>query len=183
MEPQVHYVTPKQLTESAALATTAAPALTATTDTDQPFVWPCAADRRPLLLVFIKSDCPCSVQLEPVFHRLERAYSDVVHFAGVMDADVATARRFSEANASPYPILADAERKIIRRFRAESGAYVALLELREQAGVVNTLWPGCSTELFAEMGRRIAAVAGVAERSLDLAGLSSAPITGCPYSP
>ena len=192
-EPEVHYVTPRQLTDSAALATTAVPALTATTDRDQFFTWPRPDDRRPLLLVFIKKGCPCSVELEPFFHRLERSYADVVCVAGVIDADVRSARHYAEANATPYPILADPERQIIQRFRAENGAYVALLvphgALLEvvvtgtpDGSVVDSLWPGVSAELFTQMGQRIAAVARVTERPLDVSGLPSAPITGCPFA-
>jgi hypothetical protein len=189
----VHYVTPRQLTDSAALATTAVSALTATTDRDQFFTWPVPDDRRPLLLVFIKNGCPCSVELEPFFHRLERAYADIVRFAGVIDGDVRTARRYAEANATPYPILADPERQLIHRFQAENGAYVALLVLAgtpvgkgdtsAQDGLtIDSLWPGCSAEMFTQMGRRIAAAAGVEERPLDTSGLPSAPVTGCPFA-
>ncbi len=194
-EPEVHYVTPRQLTASAALATTAIPLLTATTDREQSFTWPSPDDRRPLLLVFIKSGCPCNVELEPFFHRLERSYAGVVRFAGVIDADARTGRRYAEANATPYPILADPQRRIIQRFRAENGAYVALLAHRPEGTlpaapltqdgpvIIDSLWPGCSAELFTQMGRRIAAVAGIAERPLDVSGLPGAAVTGCPFTP
>jgi hypothetical protein len=181
----VHYVTPRQLTDSAAVATTAVPFFTATTDRDQSFTWPLPHDRRPLLLVFIKEGCPCNVELEPFFHRLERSYADVVRIAGVIDADVRTARHYAEANATPYPILADPQRQIIHRLRAENGAYVALLALPGigvPAGpTIDSLWPGCSGEMFIQMSRRIAATAGVAERPLDVSGLPSAAVTGCPF--
>jgi peroxiredoxin len=187
-EPQVHYVTPRQLTSTAALAATTVSVLTATTDSDQRFTWPAPDDRRPLLLVFIKKGCPCSVEMEPFFHRLAHAYGDVVHFAGVIDADVNTAQRYAEASATPYPILADEAQQIIHRFQAENGAYVALVALHETPGAqgapaINSIWPGCSAEMFIQIGRRIAAAAGVAERPLDASGLPSAPVTGCPFAP
>jgi hypothetical protein len=182
-EAEVHYVTPRQLTSSGALAATALPILTATTDRDERFTWPRPEERRPLLLVFIKAGCPCSVELEPFFHRLQRAYADVAVFVGVIDADVATARRYAEANATPYAILADAQRQLIQRLHAENGAYVALLTAAPNEATVDSLWPGCSGELVTQMGRRLAALAGVAERPLDVSGLPSAPITGCPFVP
>ncbi|HEV3436469.1 MAG TPA: hypothetical protein VG122_03860 [Gemmata sp.] len=193
-EPEVHYVTPQQLTDSASLSATVVPALTATTDKDQVFTWPLPQDSRPLLLVFIKEGCPCSVELEPYFHRLQRTYKDVVRFAGVIDADVLTAQRYARTNATPYPILADRERRIIHRFRAENGAYVALVALpgstiagtstsAQDEPLIDSLWPGCSAELFTQMGHRLAAASGVMERPLDVSGLPSAPITGCPFAP
>jgi len=175
-----HYVTPQQLTATAALAATSVPPLKAITHRDQPFTWPRPDDGRLLVLVFIKEGCPCNVELEPFFHRLERAYSDVAHFAGVIDADVPKARHYAEANNTPYPVLADPERQIIKRFHAENGAYVALVT---PAGTIATLWPGCSAEMFAQMGRGIARAAGVAARPLNVSGLPDALITGCPFAP
>jgi len=160
-----HYVTPGQLTATAALSRTSIPPLKATTHQKAAFSWPdmeggIAAESlsrrpaRPLVLVFIKTGCPCNVEFEPFFHRLERTYGDAVCFAGVIDAEVPTARRYAEANEVPYPILADPTLEIIRRFRAENGAYVAIVT---PPGTIDSLWPGCSTEMFAQLGRRIAA--------------------------
>ena len=191
-EPEVHYVTPRQLAESAALTTISVPAFSATAHTSEPFAWPRPGDKRPLLLIFIKEGCPCSVEMEPFFRRLARAYSDTACFAGIIDADVHSARRYAETNTTPYPILADADKQIIRRLGAENGVYVALLVLPEaplaslggaaqKVSTIDSLWPGCSAEMFAQMGRRIAAAAGVTERPLDVGGLPTAPVTGCPF--
>src|SRR5262249_25617571 len=149
-------------------------------------------ERRPLLLIFIKEGCPCSVEMEPFFHRLARIYADAACFAGVIDADVHNARRYAETNTTPYPVLADPEKRIIRRLGAENGVYVALLvqpdapleilgAAVQTVSRIDSLWPGCSAEMFTQMGRRIAAAAGVTERPLDLSGLPSAPVTGCPF--
>ncbi len=102
-EPQVHYVTPRQLTSTAALAATTVPVLTARTESDQLFTWPAPDDRRPLLLVFIKNGCPCSVEMEPFFHRLAHAYRDVVRFAGVIDADASTAQALCRGKCHSVP--------------------------------------------------------------------------------
>jgi hypothetical protein len=191
-EPEVHYVTPRQLAESAAVATISVPAFSATAHTNEPFTWPRPGDARPLLLIFIKEGCPCSIEMEPYFHRLARTYADAACFAGLIDADVQSARRYAETNTSPYPILADPEKQIIRRLGAKNGVYVALLVQPDAAleslgaavqnvSTIDSLWPGCSAELFTEMDRRIAAAAGVAERPLDVCGLPSALVTGCPF--
>jgi hypothetical protein len=189
-EPEVHYVTPRQLTDSSALAATTVPVLTATTDRDRLFAWPHPGDRRPLVLIFIKKGCPCSVEMEPFFQRLARAYGDVAHFAGVIDGDVGAAHRYAGANATPYPILADPERQIIHRFRAENGAYVALVAPPGEAKAgapgeptIDCLWPGCSAEMLIQMGQRISARAGVAVRSLDVSSAPGAAVTGCPFAP
>jgi peroxiredoxin len=82
---------------------------------------------RPLVIVFIKDGCPCSVEFEPIYNRLHTAYRESVDFAGVIDSDEIAAGRFAEQSRSPYPLLSDPRCETIRRFQVESGAYVALL--------------------------------------------------------
>lgn len=173
----IHYVTPAQL---AAAGSTSQPvnAVTGTDHAGRAFAWPDPAGDRPLALVFLKAGCPCSDEFEPFFHRLHAAYGEAVRFAGVIDADVSAARKFAEANRTPYPILADPSCELVRRFRAENGGYLALIA---PSGTIDLLSPGCSADLFRALGRRLAILGGTAEQPLDLAGLPDAPVTGCPF--
>jgi hypothetical protein len=132
------------------------------------------------VLVFIKKDCPCSVEFEPSFHRLERCYKGRVRFFGVIDGSVTDARHYAEANRVPYTVLADPDRAIITRFKAENGGYVALLT---EGGVVDTLWPGCSALMMKELGRKISTLAGVEERPVEVSGMPPVLTTGCPFEP
>jgi hypothetical protein len=120
------------------------------------------------------------VEFEPFFHRLERCYKGRVRFFGVIDGGVADARTYAEANRVPYPVLADPDRAVITRFKAENGGYVALLR---PGGVVDALWPGCSAEMARELGRRISTLAGVKERPVEVSGMPPALTTGCPFVP
>src|SRR5262249_48053273 len=64
--------------------------------------------------------------------------------------------------------------------KAKNGGYVALVR---PDGAIDTLWPGCSSEMMRELGRRIAELAAVTERSIDVAGMPGALATGCPFEP
>lgn len=176
---QKHYVTPRQLTSSGAMSGSALGPLTALAQDGKRRDWTELAAARPVVLVFIKEGCPCNVEFEPFFHRLYRAYEGSVRFVGVIDAGAESARQYTEANRVPYPVLADPERAIVNRFRAENGAYVALVT---PDGVLDTLWPGCSAEMMRELSRRIAALADVEERPLDTTDLPTALTTGCPFA-
>jgi peroxiredoxin len=141
--------------------------------------WQELSGGHPVVVVFIKKGCPCNVEFEPFFHRLYQAYRASVHFVGVIDAGVETARQYAEDNHVPYLVLADSERALISRLRAENGAYVALVTPAE---VLDTLWPGYSAEMMCELSRRIAKLAGVEEEPVDTTGLPSALTTGCPFA-
>ncbi len=175
-----HYVTAEQLAASGAWRDQRVAPFSAWAHDGTWFTSKDLVGKRPAVLVFIKTDCPCSVEFEPFFHRLERRYRGRVRFFGIIDADRDAARQYALANQVPYPVLADPKRLIVKRFKAENGGYVVLLT---PVGVVDTLWPGCSVEMMRELGRCIAALAGVKERPLDVAGMPAVLTTGCPFVP
>jgi hypothetical protein len=174
-----HFVTPDQLVECGALAERRIEPFSAVAHDGAHFTWPAADRTRPLVLVFIKRGCPCSVEFEPFFHRLEQQYRDAADFVGVIDADVDVARAYAMANHVPYRVLADPCGAIIARFQAKHGSYVALLGVN---GHLDTLWPGCSAEMMRALGRRIAALRAIAERPLDVSSMPKVLTTGCPFA-
>jgi peroxiredoxin len=175
-----HYVTPAQLAESGSLADRMVRPFSAVAHDGTVFTWSGTSGTGPLVLVFIRRDCPCNVELEPFFHRLAGRYKDVAEFVGVIDAGTDAALAYATANKTPYRILADPDRAIIDRFEVKNGCYVALLR---REGVIDALWPGCSAEMLRELGRRIAELGAVTERSIDVAGMPGALTTGCPFEP
>jgi hypothetical protein len=124
--------------------------------------------------------CPCNVEFEPFFQRVERLYRGEVRFAAVIDADVLAARAYKAELKVPYPVLADPDRELIRRFKAENGGYVALLA---NDATIEGMWPGCSAEGLRELGRRTARLSGVGERPIETKDMPGALITGCPFEP
>jgi hypothetical protein len=174
-----HYATPAQLTASGDMAARTLGPLGGVTQNGSRVGWEDLARRRPVVLVFIKKGCPCSVEFEPYFHRLYRAYPECAAFAGVIDGGTGAARDYAEANHVPYPVLADPGRELISRFRAENGAYVALLT---PEGVLDTLWPGCSAGMMRELSHRVAELAGREEQPIETSGLPAALTAGCPFS-
>jgi peroxiredoxin len=174
-----HFVTPNQLLECGAFADRGVEPFSAAAHDGVRFVWPGDGRPRPLVIVFIKRDCPCSVELEPFFHRLAERYRDAADFVGVIDADLDAARAYAAANKVPYHVLADPDRTIITQFEAKHGGYVALLNC---SGRVDAFWPGCSDEMMRGLGRRIAVLGARAERPIDVSGMPKVLTTGCPYT-
>jgi hypothetical protein len=173
-----HYVSAQQLTASGGMSARPLGPVAMVAHDGRRREWKELAGSRPVVIVFIKSGCPCSVEFEPFFHRLYQAYQGSVRFVGVIDGEVETARQYAEANRVPYLVLADSERRLISRFRVENGAYVAVAT---PAGVLDTLWPGCSAEMMRELSRRIAELAGVAEQPVETSGMPRVLTAGCPF--
>jgi peroxiredoxin len=174
-----HFVTPEQLVECGASAERRIEPFSAVAHDGARFTWPAAGGTRPLVLVFIKRGCPCSVEFEPFLQRLVQQYRDTADFAGVIDTDVESARAYAAANKVPYRILADPDRAIIEGFEAKHGGYVALLGVD---GQLDVLWPGYSAEMMRALGRRIAALGAASERPIDVSDMPKALTTGCPFA-
>jgi peroxiredoxin len=150
---------------------------TATEGTDGRRTSPAAvAADRPTVLVFLKDGCPCSEAAEPFFHRLHAAYGTRVAFLGVIDGDRSDARGWADRHRTPYPVLADPDRRFIRACGAERSAYVALVA---QGGSIERLWPGFSRGMLAELGRRLACISGVPESSGVSSGAPDELSSGC----
>jgi peroxiredoxin len=173
-----HYVTPTQLRASNAIVRRTIDDIVATTADGRRMDWSTLSGGYPVLLVFIKSGCPCSVEFERYFHRLYEAYRGAARFAGVIDGDQSAAARYATANAVPYPVIADPEEKLIDRFEAKNGGYAALLDSQ---GSVAGFWPGFSDDAMSDLGRRISRLAGIAELPIETAGLPKKLTTGCHF--
>lgn len=174
-----HYVAPTQLAESNAATRRDCLGLAAEANDGSRVNWSELSRGRPVVLVFIKSGCPCNVEVESYLGRVERLYRDAVRFAGVIDGDVAVAREYVGKQQVEHPVLADPDLQLIHQFDARNGCYVALFT---SEGELDGLWPGCSADAMSALGRRIALLARVEERPLDVAGMPAALITGCPFA-
>ncbi len=173
-----HYVTPRQLADSNARVGSSAEGLEAVAHDGRRVGWEGLSGGRPVVLVFLKEGCPCNAEFEPFIRRVERLYGDSVRFAGVIDASPESARTYAQGLHIDRPVLADPDRRIIGQFRAENGGYMALLT---PDGVVDGFWPGCSADGMKELGRRIARLAGLEERPLDVTDMPGPLTTGCPF--
>ena len=162
-----------------AMATAPAPALRArgTNGVDYDLGTP-QPDPGPLVLVFIEHDCPCSVDAQRFFNRLQSAYGNEVRFLGVIDRDTDAARAWGQRNRTTFPLLADPGLAIARAYKAESSAYMAVVA---KGGTIDRLYPGYSAAMLSEASARIARQAGVEPRPIDADGAPDELSTGCPF--
>jgi hypothetical protein len=172
------YVSPGQLAASNTMVRRVVDDLVVTTADGRRLDWPALSEGAALVVIFVKGGCPCSVQFEPYFHRLFEAYGKRARFLAVIDGDPSTALRYAGENSVPYPVVADPEEALIRRFEAKNGGYAALLDPQ---GVIVGFWPGFSAGAMTELGHRLSVLAGVAERPIATAGLPGTLTSGCPF--
>jgi peroxiredoxin len=173
-----HPVTPGQLADANAMIEQRVGDFNAAAHDGRRMDWHELSGGQGVVLIFIKQGCPCNAEVEPFFQRIERLYLGEVRFASIIDAGLAPAARYAAEQRVLHPVLADPERRLIERFGARNGCYVVLLT---PAGVIDGCWPGCSAETMQHLGVRIARLAGIDERPLDVTGMPTSLTTGCPF--
>lgn len=173
-----HFVTPAQLAELAVDSPNDVASFEGVSSAGQSTSWIHLSTGRPLVIVFIRDGCPCSVRFEPIFHRLERGLRPGVGFVGVIDASIEVARAYVQKNQVPYPVLADPDHRLIKLFHAKNAAYVALVN---REGIVESLWPGCSADMMRDLNRKAALLAGFEEPPFNPSEMPGPLTTGCPF--
>ncbi len=77
-----------------------------------------------------------------------------------------------------FPILSDPDLKIVHAYQAENSAYFALIA---KEGTIDTYWPGYSADMLKEASERLAWLAGVGVKSIDVTDAPAQLYSGCPY--
>lgn len=133
---------------------------------------------KPVVVVFIKDGCPCSIESQPSFNRLAAAYQGLVEFVGVIDGGPAIARDYASVNEVRFPIVSDTTLETMKAYKAERSVYVALVATD---GKIDKLWPGYSQTMLTDLNDRLGYLAGVKPKPLDLDLVPTKLTSGCLY--
>jgi peroxiredoxin len=132
----------------------------------------------PQFLYFIKDGCPCSIDVEPLFHDLHKRFGKQVDFVGVIDQSDKQARQWSTDMKCNYPIVADAEKKIIKAYGATNSAFSLLIG---KEGKILKMWPGYSVDLLQEMNQNLAVAVGQEPKPFDTRWAPKIKAAGCAF--
>jgi peroxiredoxin len=175
-----HDVTDDMRADSAQRELTPAPVFSRTDHKGQPITIGDPQAKRPQLVLFIKYGCPCSIDVEPIYHKLYDRYREKIDFVGVIDKPLVDARKWQDDLLTPFSLVPDPEKKIARAFRVGRSAYAALI--REDGRIVK-LWAGYSRGILAEVNAALAEEVGLKAKPFDVAYAPLAETAGCEFFP
>jgi peroxiredoxin len=178
-EPEKHLVTPSMRAATDAMTARPAPPFHTRATDGTTYDLADLTREAPLVLLFIKDGCPCSVDAQRFFNRLHAAYGHEIRFLGAIDADDTRARAWGRENRTTFPLLVDPESSIAHAYGAESSAYAAIIT---KEGTIDRLYPGYSVAMLAELNERLARLAGVPPWPIDASGAPEELSTGCPFA-
>lgn len=134
---------------------------------------------RPLVLLFIKYNCPCSETAQPFFNQLWQGYHEKVAFLGVINADMTKAKAWQADNKVPFPLLSDPNEAMIQGYEAEHSAYSALIT---SGGELERLWPGFSKAMLQSLSQRLAQLTDQQPADLSIGHAPEEMYSGCPFN-
>ncbi len=135
--------------------------------------------QKPSILFFVKDECPCSIEAQPVFNRLASAYGGDAQFFAVIDGSASVANQFVLSNAVPFPVLADSDQVIIQGFKMRASAGVALID---KTGQILEVWPGYSKSSLRQINFLLGTLVGTGPREFDDREAPEDLTAGCAFT-
>jgi peroxiredoxin len=139
-----------------------------------------ASQDKPLVLFFIDQNCPCARSATPYLIALQNAYGASFVLVGITNGNTEAAQEWAKSTGANFPIIADPGLAISTAYHAERAASTVVVA---PGGRISRAWPGFSAPMLRELGKSVAALAGVPERSLSVEGAPVDYVIGCPLFP
>jgi peroxiredoxin len=134
----------------------------------------------PTFLYFVQNGCPCSVDAEPLFHKLAEHHAGRVTFVAIIDSSPKLAQAWAKQNNTPYLMLCDPSVETMKAYSAPNSVYSVLLD---GDGKIVKQWPGYSQRLLADMNETMAKVSRDPVRKFDALYAPKEDSSGCAFSP
>jgi len=177
--PSRHPVTPEMKAAAEALKRRPLPSFTVPDNEGELVSAVTMNGRKPSIIFFVKDECPCSIEAQPVFNRLASAYGGDVQFFGVIDGPQSVAHQFVLSNAVPFSMLADKDHQIIQGFNMRASAGIALVD---QSGQIVEVWPGYSKSALRQVNFLLGTLVGSGPREFDDREAPEELTAGCAFT-
>ncbi len=176
--PTRHPVTPEMVKAASALKLKPAPKFQLVDHESRQVGSADLASGKPSVLFFVKDECPCSIEAQPIFNNLARAFGGDAQFFGVTDADPAAATQFVQANVVPFRMICDPRKGLMKSFHMEASASMVLLDGK---GNVAQAWAGYSQDALRQLNVLLGTLSGSGVREFDDRDAPKTLTAGCAY--
>jgi len=132
----------------------------------------------PVLVVMVKDGCPCSMEAQPFFNQLAKAYGSKAQFVGVTDAAKYNASKFHDDFNVPYTLVSEPGMHTFEAYQSPRSVYTTLIA---KGGAVRHMWPGYSKQLLDEINSALAKESDLPKATLDQKEAPERPSSGCKF--
>ena len=174
-----HPVTEPMWAKSRALAKNAAPNFTLETPNGKAIELMAACQDRPVVLVFTKDGCPCSIEAQAFFNQLSTGYEKAVQFYGVIDGASHVASKYRDDLKVPYDMLLEPNGRVFKAYKANQSTYTTLVG---KGGQILKQWPGYSRAMLVELDEMLAKETGRPAARIDTTMAPEKMNSGCAFT-
>lgn len=133
----------------------------------------------PVVIVFTKDGCPCSIESQPFFNELAKGYGDRAVFLGVIDGESHVASKYHDDFKVPYRMVLAENGDVFKSYNATQSVYTTLVG---PDGVVVKQWPGYNRSMLVELDHMISKLDGGEEVRIDTTKAPEKMNSGCAFA-
>lgn len=130
----------------------------------------------PVVLIFTKDGCPCSIESQPFFNAIASHYGKSVAFVGVIDSERIAASKYRDDFKVPYQMLLAGDGSVFKSYRSLQSVYTTLIS---KGGIVKKQWPGYSKATLVELNELLSEETKTSPAKLNLDMAPSLISSGC----
>lgn len=134
----------------------------------------------PQFLYFIQNACPCSVDAQPLYARLEQKFGERARFIGVTDGYPEEAVKWARQMDVQFSLVSDPSTAIMQAYAVPRSVYALLIG---KDGRIVKMWPGYGAEMLQEVNRLLAKELGEKEEPFDPQYAPKESLSGCKFEP
>lgn len=131
---------------------------------------------QPVVLVTTLTDCPCSMESQVVWNRLQKHYQGKVQFFGLVPDSLEEVKTYREGMEVPYPLLLASDKDLYAKYGVPNSVYVILIS---QDGKIYKMWPGYNQEMVKELDSLLAGLSGIKTLQVEPEILPKRLASGC----
>lgn len=135
--------------------------------------------KKPTVVFFLKAGCPHNPKSTPLLNKLKAAIGPKVNFVAVTNLTQAEATKYAKELGATFPLIADADKKIVKGFGASNSLDFALL-CPDDKKVART-WHGYNRKIMGEFLTELANHKGPKKIAFDLNSVPKGLQSGCGF--
>jgi peroxiredoxin len=135
--------------------------------------------KKPTVVFFLKAGCPHNPKSAPLLNKLKAAIGPKVNFVAVTNLTQAEAAKYAKELGTSFPLLADADKKIVKGFGVSNSLDFALL-CPDDKKVAKT-WHGYNRKIMGEFLTELANHKGPKKVAFDLNSVPKGLQSGCGF--
>lgn len=132
----------------------------------------------PVVVVFTKDGCPCSIESQPFFNQLSTDFAGKATFLGVIDGPKHIASKYHDDFKVPYRMLLAEDGAVFKSFDAQQSVYTTLVGAD---GMVVKQWPGYNKSMLVELNELLATATKISAPKLDVTMAPDKMNSGCAF--